>query len=176
MTDALASGLADTLMRAAQDHVAKAQQMLDQTKALVEIINNQVAAQAKQNEDMNARFKQVGERMLDVHRILNGEPDPRLPGYTVAMEERKSVPTLDPARLRALDAVRHGRLDPDANYGLPAGSSTFSPNSGTQRAPDPVGQRQLPRAVGGVSQFDPRNRPGEDHRDPGIGSKQPDRD
>ena len=174
MTDALASGLADTLMRAAQDHVAKAQQMLDQTKALVEIIHTQVAAQAKQNEDMNARFKQVGERMLDVHRILNGDIASGLGPLSQHGHAVEPAPSRDFVKLRALGDA-YGSRD------LPAGSSTFSPNPATDPKRDPnypARQRELPRAVGGASQFDPGtpNRPGENHRDPGVGSKQPDRD
>lgn len=68
----LGEGLATTLMKAAEEQVARAQTNLDQTKALAEILRSQVTEQAKQIADMNARFRAFGERMLDAHRVLNG--------------------------------------------------------------------------------------------------------
>lgn len=68
----LGEGLAKTLLAAAEEQVAQAQTMLDQTKSLVEILRTQVAAQAEQIAAMNARFKAFGETMLDAHRKLNG--------------------------------------------------------------------------------------------------------
>jgi hypothetical protein len=161
----LGNGLADTLMRAAEEQVSKAQMLLDQTKALVEIIRNQVSAQAKQNDDMVARFKDVGERMLDIHRMLNGDPANSGSMQGVGFERQQPAPPHDLVQLRALDALRHGRLDPAANYG------TSDPRASdiSRRAPDLSRTAGgLPRAVGGVSQFDPRaNRDrGEDNHNP----------
>lgn len=83
----LGEGLAKTLLAAAEEQVSHAQTMLDQTRSLAEILRSQVTAQAKQIEEMNARFKEFGESMLDAHRKLNGveakEPSSgngRLPG------------------------------------------------------------------------------------------------
>lgn len=167
MTDDLAKELTDKMIRDAEEQVAKAQMALDQTKALVEIINNQVAAHAKQNDDMVARFKRFGEFMLDAHRILNGD----------AVPKPVSAPTPDLARLRALDALKRDR-------DLPAGSSTFWPNpgnvSGLVRDPDanyPARQVGLSQPLADLDQFRV-NRPGnsEDRRDPGVATKQPGRD
>jgi hypothetical protein len=189
----LGKGLADTLMRAAEEQVTKAQTMMDQTKALVEIIINQVTAQAKANEDMNARFRQAGSIMLDAHRILNGNEAAGVerlgdPGADASRRGSmrgaglgeqgtaalKPAPTPDLARLRALDALKHDR-------DLPAGSSTFSPNpGGSKRDPDanyPAGAGGLPGSLADI-EFLRVNRAGvsENHRDPGTGSRQSGRD
>jgi hypothetical protein len=68
----LGEGLADALVRAAEDHLSKAQAILDQSKSLAEIMLTQMRAQAQQIEEMNGRFKHFGEQMLDAHRVLNG--------------------------------------------------------------------------------------------------------
>jgi archaellum component FlaC len=73
----LGEGLASSLVRAAKDQVDKAQAILDQTESLAEILRDQVKAQTQQIEQMNERFKQFGEQMLDAHRVLNGVEPPR---------------------------------------------------------------------------------------------------
>jgi hypothetical protein len=69
----LGEKLADALVRAAEDQVNKAQHILDQTKSMAEIVRTQVAAQAKQIEEMTERFKEFGTQMIDAHRKLNGD-------------------------------------------------------------------------------------------------------
>jgi hypothetical protein len=193
----LGEGLADSLTRAAEEHVTKAQQILDQTKSMAEIIRTQVRAQAKQIEAMNGRFKAFGEQMLDAHRKLNEagdysvqeaaaaerldrglKPNSLSPGNKGLGEQGtaalKPAPTPDLARLRALDALKHDR-------DLPAGSSTFSPNpGGSKRDPDanyPAGAGGFPGSLADI-EFLRVNRAGvsENRRDPGFGTRQPDRD
>jgi hypothetical protein len=76
----LGERLAASLVTAAEDQVSRAQQILDQTRSMAEIIRTQVAAQTKQIEAMNARFRAFGEQMLDAHRMLNGDAAPRTVG------------------------------------------------------------------------------------------------
>jgi len=71
----LGEALADTLTRAAEEQVQRAQAILDQTKSMADIIRTQVKAQAEQIEEMNGRFKAFGEQMLDAHRKLNGSDE-----------------------------------------------------------------------------------------------------
>lgn len=68
----LGEGLCKALLQAAEDHVSRANQALDQTKAMVEILQQQIVAQAKQLEEMTTRYKAFGEKMLDAHRMLDG--------------------------------------------------------------------------------------------------------
>jgi len=72
----LGEGLAETLTRAAEEQVERAVQILEQTKAMAEIIRTQVQAQATQIAEMNERFNAFGVHMLDAHRLLNGEQVP----------------------------------------------------------------------------------------------------
>ena len=74
----LGENLSRLLLAAAEEQVARAMQALDQTKSLTEIIRNQVAAQAKEIEELNARFRAFGETMLDAHRKLNGNTPPHI--------------------------------------------------------------------------------------------------
>jgi hypothetical protein len=88
----LGNGLADTLMKAAEEQVSQANTMLDQTKELVAILQNQVLAQAKQINEMNTRFKDFGEHMLVAHRKLNGNDAQVIPA------RRGMLPPLDVVR------------------------------------------------------------------------------
>lgn len=152
----LGEGLTSSLLRAAQEQVTKAQAILDQTQSLTDIIMTQVRAQAQQIEDMNGRFKAFGEQMLDAHRKLNGD----LP----ASVEPAPVSSID--RLRALDAVRHGRNGE-------ASSPDPTVASGPRRDPDanyPARQSGLPWPVADIERFRVnRTDPGTDHHDQAAG-------
>lgn len=103
----LGEGLTQSLLKAAQEQVTKAQAILDQTQSLADIIMTQVRAQAQQIEDMNVRFKAFGEQMLDAHRKLNGDFPARI--------EPAPVSPID--RLRALDRLGARNVDKDAGIG-----------------------------------------------------------
>jgi hypothetical protein len=85
----LGEGLAKSLVRAAEDQLAKAQAILDQSNSLADIMLTQVRAQTAQIEEMNKRFTQCGEQMLDVHRMLNGDDRPS-PAQSSTHEDMKS--------------------------------------------------------------------------------------
>jgi hypothetical protein len=88
--------LADTMIRAAEEQVAKAQLLLDQTKTLVDIMRNQVTAHAKQSDEMVTRFKDAGSRILEIHSMLNGTTGPGMGEQGTA--QRQQPPKHDPAR------------------------------------------------------------------------------
>jgi hypothetical protein len=92
----LGEGLADALVRAAEDHLSKAQAILDQSKSLAEIMLTQMRAQAQQIEEMNGRFKHFGEQMLDAHRVLNGVEPPRNGGPPIHEEIKTRLRVLPP--------------------------------------------------------------------------------
>jgi hypothetical protein len=86
----LGEGLAKSLVRAAEDQLAKAQAILDQSNSLADIMLTQVRAQTAQIEEMNKRFTQCGEQMLDVHRMLNGDDRPSHNAEPPTHEDMKS--------------------------------------------------------------------------------------
>jgi hypothetical protein len=92
----LGEGLASSLVRAAKDQVDKAQAILDQTESLAEILRDQVKAQTQQIEQMNERFKQFGEQMLDAHRVLNGAEPPRNGGLPTHEDMKSRLRVLPP--------------------------------------------------------------------------------
>lgn len=168
----LGEGLADSLIRAAQEQVDKAIQILDQTKSMAEIIRTQVKAQAKQIEEMNARFKQFGEQMLDAHRILNGDVGIGEQGTRGLVTPHRVVerqePPHDLARLRALDALKHGRLDPADE--IARGRATLKLDR-ENRAADPARHGKFPSAVGGSGRSAVGDSQGEDRPHHGIDDK-----
>jgi hypothetical protein len=68
----LGLGIAETLLKAAEAQVIEAQNLYEQTKALADHIRSQVAEQSQQLDDMNARLKTFGQRMLEAHQNFNG--------------------------------------------------------------------------------------------------------
>lgn len=148
----LGEGIAESMTRASEELVQRAQAILDQTNSMADIIRTQVRAQAEQIEDMNGRFRAFGEQMLDAHRKLNGDaPNPNAAraasGPPPRVVERVEAPA-DIARLRALDNDIRSRRDAQ-----PAGSDTaklirdHDTKQRQHRAQGVDGQRELPRPV-----------------------------
>jgi hypothetical protein len=136
----LGEALADTLTRAAEEQVQRAQAILDQTKSMADIIRTQVKAQAEQIEEMNERFKAFGEQMLDAHRKLNGSDERPVTPHRVV--ERVEAPA-DIARLRALDSTIRGRRDADQSDT----AKLIRDHDRKQRQESAARHRELPNAV-----------------------------
>ena len=139
----LGEALADTLTRAAEEQVQRAQAILDQTKSMADIIRTQVKAQAEQIEEMNGRFKAFGEQMLDAHRKLNGSDERPVTPHRVV--ERVEAPA-DIARLRALDNDIRGRRDADKSDTAKL-IREHDIKQRQHRAQGAAGHRELPNAV-----------------------------
>jgi len=159
----LGEGLAKTLLNAAQDQVSRANQILEQTQSLADIIMTQVRAQAIQIEDMNARFKAFGEQMLVAHRVLNGNapvanPAAPSPEPTGVFAPPHVIRDAHLAQLRARAGVYGRRVYPPES---PDDNGDGDPHiniTGTKRpdgplgtagpGPHPVGVRRTPDSAG----------------------------
>jgi uncharacterized protein YoxC len=70
----IGSQLTDVLIRAAEDQVTEAQNLLASTKALAEDINAQIKEHSALIEDVNGRLKMFGESVVEAHKkFLNGK-------------------------------------------------------------------------------------------------------
>jgi hypothetical protein len=70
----LAKQIAQSLLKAADDHVVEAQNLRDSVKVLVEGIEAQAAEHARMLNDMDDRLHVFGASVLEAHKkFLNGK-------------------------------------------------------------------------------------------------------
>ena len=71
---AIGEQIAATLLKAAEDQVVEAQNLLDSVKVLAEGIGAQLEDHARMLNDMNERMRAFGKDVVDAHnKYLNGE-------------------------------------------------------------------------------------------------------
>ena len=172
----LSEGMAKALLAAAQEQVSQADQILEQTQSIADVIVTQIRAQAKQIEERNVRLKAFGEQMLDAHRKLNEAGDysmqeqaaaDRIDARTPASTPFAGAPVHVADRLRALDDLKRGRP-------VPAGTVASGPsNASGPRDPDanyPARASGLPGPVADIERFRVnRGEDREDRNDPATG-------
>jgi hypothetical protein len=155
MTDHIEE-LAENMIRAAEEQVTKAQQMLDQTKALVDIMRNQVTAHAKQSDEMVARFNDAAARMLEIHHMLNGTTGPGMGEQGTAQRQRPVTPhgVVERAPLRDIAGLRaaaglHTPVPDDRRAGIGTLDRDISADRGHPE--DRAGYKDLQRALAAVA-------------------------
>ena len=160
----LGEGIAESMTRASEELVQRAQAILDQTNSMADIIRTQVRAQAAQIEEMNGRFRAFGEQMLDAHRKLNGDAVPRV------IEHAPD----DVAKLRALDLdlSRRGRAEKHGTDAI-ANLEREREHIRKQRSQGADGQRELPRPLATGEPHAPWVGHGKDRHDSGTGTSGP---